>query len=42
MATMLHAPTETEQIARALAVRDPEHITELDLLVYGQVMEVLN
>ena len=34
-ATMLYDLTKKEQITRALAVRDLEHITEIDLLVYG-------
>ena len=39
--TMPHDPTEIEQIARAISIRDPNHITEMDMLMYEQIIKVL-
>src|ERR1043165_2841142 len=39
--TVPHGPNNIEQIAYSIAIGNPNEITKQDLLIYGQVLEVL-
>ena len=39
--TMPHDPDDCEHIAKGLAIVNPDKITTMDLLIYGQILSVL-